>query len=263
MPAEWESQSCVMLTFPHAGTDWDFCLSDAIRVFSDIIRVVSHYEPVLLVCEDISLVRSQLHPDTDFSRLLFAEMPSNDTWARDHAPISVFADDTPVILDFRFNAWGLKFPADKDNLITRNLFFSYRSLFSPSVKYGNSLDIVLEGGSIESDGCGTIMTSSQCLLAPNRNEQFSQDELEEILKSRLGANEILWVNNGNIDGDDTDGHIDTLCRFCSPDSIAYVSPPDESDDYYYDFLMMENELKSFRTSSGAPYRLFPLPNFSY
>lgn len=263
-PAEWEPQSAVQLTWPHPDTDWLPILDDAVRVFADIAAEVSKRETLLIVCHDVPTVKSQLRNDTDLGNVIFAQIPSNDTWARDHAPLSVFIDDEPVLLDFCFNGWGMKFAADKDNCITRNLFSSYKNIFLPSVKYGNCLDFVLEGGSVESDGQGTLLVTSQCLLSVNRNEHYSADDIEDVLKKRLGADCVLWLNNGNIDGDDTDGHIDTLARFCSPDTIAYVAPPeDENDEDYYDFCMMENELKAFRTKDGEPYKLVPLPYLSY
>lgn len=262
--AEWEPQSAVQLTWPHPGTDWLPILDDAVRVFADIAAEVSKRETLLIVCHDVPTVKSQLRSDTDFGNVIFAQIPYNDTWARDHAPLSVFIDDEPVLLDFCFNGWGMKFAADKDNCITRNLFSSYKDFFLPSVKYGNCLDFVLEGGSVESDGQGTLLVTSQCLLSVNRNEHYLPEEIESQLKRRLGADCVLWLNNGNIDGDDTDGHIDTLARFCSPDTIAYVAPPeDENDEDYYDFCMMEDELKAFRTKNGEPYKLVPLPYLSY
>jgi agmatine/peptidylarginine deiminase len=199
--------------------------------------------------------------------LLRVGQPNDDTWARDHGFVTLVSDDpqdAPLLLDFCFNGWGMKFAADKDNCITRNLFSSYKDFFLPSVKYGNCLDFVLEGGSVESDGQGTLLVTSQCLLSVNRNEHYLPEEIESQLKRRLGADNVLWLNNGNIDGDDTDGHIDTLARFCSPDTIAYVAPPeDENDEDYYDFCMMEDELKAFRTKDGEPYKLVPLPYLSY
>lgn len=259
LPAEWERQSGVQLTWPHKDTDWADVLEDAIEVFSDIAAEVSKREKVMIVAHDIQEVRLQLRNDTNLKNVVFAEIPSNDTWARDHAPLTVVDGETPVMMDFCFNGWGMKFAADKDNCMTRRLYNEYRHLFTPELKYGKCLDFVLEGGSVESDGRGTLMVTSECLLSQNRNEFLEQDEIEEILKQRLGAECVLWVNNGGIDGDDTDGHIDTLARFCSPDTIAYVGQPGEEDEDYYDMKMMEDELTAFRTKEGEPYNLVKLP----
>ena len=118
---------------------------------------------------------------------------------------------------------------------------------------------VLEGGSIESDGAGTLMTTSQCLLSPNRNEHLTQPQVEEFLKSSFGVERVLWINHGYLAGDDTDSHVDTLARFCDVDTIAYVQCDDKTDEHYASLKLMERELKSFKTLEGNPYRLIPLP----
>ena len=161
----------------------------------------------------------------------------------------------PCLLDFTFNGWGLKFAADKDNLITRHLIQS-GALHG---EYLNRLGFVLEGGSIESDGMGTLLTTSRCLLSPNRNGQMNQAEIEEYLCSTFHLQRILWLNHGFLAGDDTDSHIDTLARFCSPDTIAYVQCTDPEDEHYDALHLMEEQLKTFRTLKDTPYRLLPLP----
>jgi len=260
LPAEWEQQSGVMLTWPHEGTDWRDTLQDVLPVFATIACEISMREKVLIVAPNTDDVYARLLPQTNLDNVIVTQVPSNDTWARDHGPITILLDGQPTLLDFRFNAWGMKFASDLDNLITRRLFHD-REVFAHGVKYVNAQNLVLEGGSIESDGCGTILVTSSCLLSENRNEWLSASAIDEQLQQLLGAHRILWLNNGNIDGDDTDGHIDTLARFCSPDTIAYVAPPnDEDDEDYFDIRLMEEELRSFRTTEGKPYRLIPLPS---
>ena len=169
----------------------------------------------------------------------------------------MFIDGKPAIYDFGFNAWGLKFAANHDNQITQKLFES--KVFAEEVKYHNHLNFILEGGAIESDGEGTLLTTSKCLLAPNRNQPLTKDEIEEFMMKTLGLKQILWLNHGYLSGDDTDNHIDTLARFCNKTTIAYVQCVDEKDEHYQELKIMEEELAAFRTLKGEPYNLIPLP----
>jgi agmatine/peptidylarginine deiminase len=143
LPAEWEPQSGVQLTWPHEDTDWAPILGEVVPCFAAIAREIARRERCLVVCRDAAEVRRAL-PDV-FSHVMTCEMDSNDTWARDHGPIGVFKDGRPELLDFTFNGWGMKFPADRDNLITRGLFRN--GAFRPEVAYRDMLHRVLEGGS--------------------------------------------------------------------------------------------------------------------
>ena len=255
-PAEWASQSAVLLTWPHEKTDWKPILDEVIPCFVSIAKEILKREKLILVCDCIDNVKSVLG-DVDYSQIIFRELPSNDSWARDHGPISVWVNEMPYILDFTFNGWGLKFAANYDNQITRELHKS--ETFHPKVVCQNMLHMVLEGGSIESDGAGTILTTTECLLSPNRNEYKSKLEIEDYLKMMFDAKKVLWLNNGYLAGDDTDSHIDTLARFCNQETIAYVKCTDESDEHFEKLSLMESELKSFKTLEGNPYQLIPLP----
>lgn len=255
-PSEWTMQSGVMITWPHEDTDWAYMLDEAVACFVEIAREISKRERLLIVCRNEQSVRKDLGEVMN-PNIRFRELPTNDTWARDHGPITVFVDGSPYLYDFQFNGWGLKFPANYDNQITKSLYLS--RTFSPKVGYMSLLYYVLEGGSIESDGAGTLMTTSQCLLSPNRNEHLTQPQVEEFLKSSFGVERVLWINHGYLAGDDTDSHVDTLVRFCDVDTIAYVQCDDKTDEHYASLKLMERELKSFRTLEGNPYRLIPLP----
>lgn len=257
LPAEWAPQSTVQLTWPHQNTDWKDMLNEVIPCFAAIAKEIAQREKLLIVCNDKQTVRKQLPATINFENLQFVELPSNDTWARDHGAISVFVNGEPCIYDFCFNGWGMKFPANYDNQLTKALY--QRGLFHPDTAYQNMLHCVLEGGSIESDGKGTILTTSECLLSENRNDHLEQEEIEDYLKLIFGAQRILWLNNGYLEGDDTDSHIDTLARFCSEDTIAYVQCTDKNDVHYEELKLMEEELQAFRTTDGKPYHLIPLP----
>lgn len=188
--------------------------------------------------------------------LLIVGEPSNDTWARDHGFISLVDDQGGRrLLDFKFNGWGEKFPAELDNAINRRLYDEGKL----EGDYIDCLDFVLEGGSIESDGQGTVFTTSCCLLAPHRNQPMSQAQIEARLKQVLCAERILWINHGHLTGDDTDGHIDTLVRICPDDTLLYIGCDDPEDEQYEDLRLMEEQLKTFRTLEGKPYRLVKLP----
>lgn len=188
--------------------------------------------------------------------LLIVGEPSNDTWARDHGFISLVDDQGGRrLLDFKFNGWGEKFPAELDNAINRRLYDEGKI----SGEYIDCLDFVLEGGSIESDGKGTIFTTSGCLLAPHRNQPLSQAEIEARLKQELCAERVIWIDHGHLTGDDTDGHIDTLVRICPDDTLLYIGCDDPEDEQYKDLRLMEEQLKTFRTLEGKPYRLLKLP----
>jgi agmatine deiminase len=157
--------------------------------------------------------------------------------------------------DFTFDGWGGKFEASLDNAVNRALHKKGYMGTTPL----ESIDFILEGGSIESDGAGTIMTSSRCLCNPNRNGNLGKKEIEEKLEKYLGARRILWLEHGYLAGDDTDGHVDMLARFASADTIVYLKCSDKNDEHYDELNKMEDQLHSFRRADGKPYRLMPLP----
>ena len=235
MPAEWEPQSMVQLTWPNKDTDWAPILPEITAVYEEMAHEIRKREPLLIV----------------------DKIAHNDTWARDHGFITV--EDTVgghtskelVLLDFKFNGWGEKFEAALDNQINRHLY--EQGLVRG--RYEDHLDFVLEGGSIESDGKGTVFTTTCCLTAPHRNQPLTTAEIEDRLKTWLGAERIVWLNHGSLIGDDTDGHIDTLVRICPDDTLLYIG----SDDDHPDLRLMEEELKALRTLDGNDYRLLKLP----
>ncbi|MDO9633658.1 MAG: agmatine deiminase family protein [Paludibacter sp.] len=255
LPPEWAIQQFIQITWPHEGTDWADMLDEVNLCFADIARNIIRFESLLIVCRDIKIVKNLLGT-VDFSKITFVELPSNDTWARDHCGITVIEDGKRIICDFAFNGWGLKFNADLDNQITRKLF--EKGVFNDDITYRNCLDFVLEGGSFESDGAGTLLTTSTCLLSDNRNS-LSKEEMEEKLKYYFGLKRVLWLNHGYLEGDDTDSHIDTLARFCDTETIAYVRCEDVTDEHYEELKKMEAELQQFESVSGKPYKLIPLP----
>ena len=263
LPAEWEPQSFVQLTWPHADTDWAPYLEEAYGCFLSIARAVAARCDLLVVARDAAAAEAQLRvagvamrADGGRGAVVF-EAPTDDTWARDHAFITtVDSDGRAELHDFRFNGWGAKFAAARDNAINGRL---WRAGALDAAACADDTDTVLEGGSIESDGRGTILTTSCCLFAPHRNGFGTKAEAEEMLRTRLGAERVLWLDHGSLEGDDTDGHIDTLARLCPDDTIVYVRCDDTQDPDYAGLAAMERELQALRTADGRAYRLLALP----
>ena len=255
LPAEWFPQSGVQVTWPHDGTDWRDMLEEVTSCYVAFSKEILKREKLLVVAPPSHNVRHYFTEEEQHN-LLCVEVESNDTWARDHGAITVFDGEQRTLIDFGFNAWGLKFAVHYDNQISGHLFRA--GVFQSGTTYQNRLNFILEGGSIESDGKGTLLTTS-CLLAPNRNQPMTRQEIDHYLKRTLGAERVLWLNHGYLAGDDTDSHIDTLARFCDEETIAYVKCDDENDEHFSELQAMEAELKTFLAHNGKPYRLIPLP----
>lgn len=258
MLAEWESEGAILLALPHEGTDWNYMLADALDQYRRLIStLLSASEKVLLLCNDIEIAQQRLGLKPS-PLLKYLKANYNDTWTRDYGPITLQRHDgTLRTLDFAFNGWGLKFASNLDNLI--NLQLLTDNILKHRL-YRNHLDFELEGGSIDSDGNGTILTTSQCLCSLNRNRGKSKAELNEILYTRLGATHVLWLDYGALDGDDTDSHIDTLARFAPHDTILYTGEcPGRSDRQNNQLHTMLQQLTRFRTAEGNAYNLIELP----
>lgn len=228
LPAEWEDCfTSVMIARPHAATDWAPMLDEVSSCYDSLVAAIAEAGMEIIETGD----------------------NTNDTWTRDYGPITV--EDGPALrlFDFTFNGWGMKFAADRDNLVNSRLF----------AETVNRRGFVLEGGSIESDGRGTLMTTSRCLLSPNRNAQLGRDDIEEYLKAEFGLKQVLWVDHGFLEGDDTDSHIDTLARLAPHDTIIYCGAGNETGSQHDSLLAMARQLRSFTTPDGRPFNLIELP----
>ena len=256
LPAEWARQSGVMLTWPHEQTDWAPMLDEVEGCFIAIAKAIAEREKLLIVCHDQHSLYEKLK-ECRIENILFADLPTNDTWARDHGAITVMIEGRPTLYDFTFNGWGMKFAANFDNQITSTLY--QNRFFQDGVIYLNQQQLVLEGGSIESDGEGTLLTTTDCLLSVNRNHHLTKTEIALKLTELFGLQQILWLSSGYLSGDDTDSHVDTLARLCNTKTIAYVKCDDVNDEHYEALSRMELELASFRTIDHQPYQLIPLP----
>ena len=252
MPPEWEKQRAVLMAFPHKNSDWADDLKSALTPFIRIAQAIAYSQPVYIICDNRDEIINLFCSTQNMS---FIEIKTNDTWIRDYGYISVVENAEIKLLNFTFDGWGKKFEATLDNEVNSTLHKKgYMGITSLK-----NIDFVLEGGSIESDGMGTIMTTTQCLCNPNRNSGLSKEAIEKKLKKYLGAKRVLWINHGYLAGDDTDSHIDTLARFVSVDTITYVQCLDREDEHYFELKKMEEELKKFKTFKKEAYNLIPLP----
>jgi len=258
LPSEWYPQSGVQITWPHNGTDWAPILDDVQDCYIRIALEIAERERLIIITPEPDVLYSLLQqrlPQKALSNISLHQINTNDTWARDHGFITLLTSQGPVLLDFRFNGWGQKFAASLDNQICRKMVEQHILHGT----YEGHLNFVLEGGSIESDGRGTILTTTKCLMAPNRNEPLCKEDIQEHLLRFFHAERLLWLDYGYLAGDDTDSHIDTLARFCPNDTIVYVQCQDKDDEHYCELKAMEKQLHEFRTLKNQPYRLLPLP----
>ena len=266
LPAEWEPQSGVILIWPHEDTDWRPYLNEITEVYLQMADAITRFEPLLITVRDTEKVHSLLAErltEGQMKRVTLFACDNNDTWARDVAPISLISDKEPKgslqalrLLDFCFNGWGEKFAAEKDNRINRQLYEA--GLLQGVLE--NHKDFVLEGGSIESDGDRTLFTTTGCLMAPHRNQPLTQEEIDKRLRLFFpNVERVVWLDYGQLAGDDTDGHIDTIVRVAPNHTLLYIGYGDKEDEHYEDFRLLEEQLKQLRTIDGDPYRLLRLP----
>ncbi len=258
LPAEWEPQSAILLAWPHAGTDWAERLGEVEDTVIALVAAIARFEPVLLCVADDDVeayARARLSSARiDMTRVRFLPVAYDDTWLRDSGPITLRDGDGGFrLLDFRFTGWGGKFDAGQDDLVVERLHEAGTFLKSER----QSIDFALEGGAIDTDGAGTLLTTWQCLH--ERHPGLDRDTLSRRLAGWLHQDRVLWLDHGYLEGDDTDAHVDTLARFAAPDAIVFQACDDPADSHYAELQAMGEEIAALRTRDGQPYRLFPLP----
>ncbi len=244
---EFEEQSFTQIIFPHANSDWINYLEDAQKCFINIIEEIIKYQKCLVICDDIEAVKKHFSKNKN---LFFIEYQTDDTWARDCSAMSISDENQTKLLDFSFNAWGDKFKSSKDNLMTKSISKYYEAEIE-------STDFILEGGAIESNGNGIILTTSKCMLNQNRNPDLNTKQITQKLNDFFGSSEILYLNHGYLAGDDTDSHIDTLARFVEKKTVMYVQCQDKDDEHFEELKLMEEELQKIATTHNL--KLIPLP----
>lgn len=240
---EWENQELLMLSIPHSNSDWAEYLDEILDSYEELVRAVSKYQKVLLIAPNLS----DFDRFKKFDNCEFLQIDTDDTWIRDYGAIDVEKDSEVISYDFKFNAWGGKFSSSKDDVVNKKLFEHFGTKLT-------EINLILEGGSIDFNGDGVMLTTTECLLNDNRN-RLSKDELEARLKDLFGLRKIVWLNHGFIKGDDTDSHVDTLARFIAPNKVAYAACLDENDEHYKELNLMKKELEN----AGFELVALPLP----
>jgi agmatine/peptidylarginine deiminase len=258
LPAEWEPQSAVLIAWPHAGTDWADRLASVETTYVALAAAVTRFQRLIVVVSDAELhahVQTQLQgAGVDLSRVRFVELPYDDTWLRDSGPITLQGGDKGFQLtDFRFTGWGGKFGAEQDDALVAGLVDA--GVFGHAAH--KRIDWALEGGAIESDGEGSVLTTWRCLV--QRHPEQSREEMSAILRDGLHAERVLWLDYGYLEGDDTDAHIDTLARFAPGERIVFQACDDASDPHHDELQRMAAELAALHTRHDRSYHLHPLP----
>lgn len=245
LPAEWEKQKFILLVFPNSQSDWKHSLDEIRLSYVQLITTIQKYQQCIILCKDKDEVSKLLNSDKNITLI---EMETNDTWIRDFGVIGVYDDETLRLYDFIFNAWGEKFDATKDNLVNTKL--QELGLFDTPLE---TVSMVFEGGSIDTNGNGVLLSTENCIFNKNRNPLYSKDEIQKRLIELFGLKKMIVLKHGALEGDDTDSHVDTLARFIDQDTIAYVKCYNEKDPHFYELSLMEQELEQ------TGYKLFPLP----
>ncbi len=260
--AEWEPQSAVLIAWPHAGTDWAERLGEVEETYIALVAAITRFQDVLICVADDDIeayARARLSSARiDMTRVTFLPVEYDDTWLRDSGPITLIEEGPREtggfhLLDFRFTGWGGKFEASRDDLLVQRL--TEAGIFLNSSR--QNIDFALEGGAIDTDGDGTLLSTWQCLH--ERHPEASREELTRRLSGWLAQERVLWLDHGYLEGDDTDAHIDTLARFAAQDAIVFQACDDPADSHYTELGAMAAEIAALRTVDGKPYRLFPLP----
>ncbi|MEO6104254.1 MAG: agmatine deiminase family protein [Pseudoxanthomonas sp.] len=256
-PAEWEPQAAALIAWPNADTDWADRLAEVEETYIALVAAITRFQPVVICVADDDVetyAEMRLRSNRiDMARLRFVTVAYDDTWLRDSGPISLVSATGFQLLDFRFTGWGGKFDASNDDRLVERL--DDQKLFVMNTR--QPIDFALEGGAIETDGAGTLLTTWQCLH--ERHPNASREELTAKLAGWLHQERVLWLDHGALEGDDTDAHIDTLARFAAVDAIVFQTCDDPTDAHYADLKAMADEIAALCTSDGQPYRLFPLP----
>lgn len=254
--AEWSGNDAVMLALPAKDTDWNYILDEALDQYRRLVTALAEGgEHVVLLCRK----REEAEKIFDFRHLpkiTFVETEYNDTWTRDYGPLCIRKHGDMRALHFGFNGWGLKFASDKDNQVNRRLH--EKAVFEKGV-YRNETGFILEGGSVDTDGEGTVLTTTRCLCSPNRNGFLSKHEADKRLRQHLGADHVLFLDYGALMGDDTDSHIDTLARMAPDNVILFTGCRNVDDPQFEELLKMRAQLSMFRNREGNPFNLVELP----
>lgn len=254
MPAEWEPHEATWLSWPHNRESWPGKFEPVPGIWALLVRTLAAHEPVHVLAGRLEVMTEAVALVGDVPGVTLHDVRTNDAWTRDHGPTFLVGPRgaTPMLVDWEYNAWGGKYPPfDDDNRVPEQVaaITGYHRV-APG--------IVLEGGAIDPNGQGLILTSEQCLLNPNRNPGLSRGEIEQYLADYLGARRVLWLGEG-IAGDDTDGHIDELARFVGPRTVVAMEEPDPTDDNHAPLADNLQRLRAMRDLEARPLEIITLP----
>ena len=256
-PAEWEPQSAILIAWPTADTDWAPRLGEVEDAYIALVAGITRFQPAIVIVADDDVeayAQARLQSNRiDMSKVRFVTAPYDDTWLRDSGPITLRDGEGFRLMDFRFTGWGGKYGASDDDRIIERL--QDDGVFGDAAR--EPVDFALEGGAIETDGTGTLLTTWRCLH--ERHPDASREELTAKLSGWLRQDRVLWLDHGYLEGDDTDAHIDTLARLAPDDAIVFQACDDPTDAHFAELKAMADEIAALRTRDGQPYRLFPLP----
>lgn len=256
-PAEWETQDAVLIAWPHADTDWRDNLADVESTYVALVRAITRFQRCVIVVADAVLkqhVQTRLvGAGVDWQRVKLVEAEYDDTWLRDSGPITLATDAGFILNDFRFTGWGGKFGASRDDLLITRLI--EQGVFRQASH--RRIDFALEGGAIETDGQGSLLTTFICLH--QRHPHLSREQLAATLSEALAVDRVMILEHGELQGDDTDAHIDTLARLTDAATIVYQGCADPTDPHFQSLTDMATEIAALKTRDGKPYRTFALP----
>ena len=253
---EWYPQKYILITWPHKYSDRYNSYNQIQLTYIELVTTISQLDKIIILAhskEHQEEIIKQLEPgEANLTNIELKIIQTNDTWIRDYAPLSCLDNKKLTFIEFTFNGYGNKYPFNYDNRVPQKLL--EQDLISTLV----TEELILEGGSIETDGKGTLLTTTSCLLNPNRND-ISKTTLEKKLKQVFAIEKIYWIENTYLAGDDTDGHIDNFVRFIDPTTIFYAKCQDQNDEHYNNYLQIEEQLKYITNSQEQKYTLVPIP----
>ncbi|WP_395791219.1 agmatine/peptidylarginine deiminase [Aquimonas sp.] len=257
-PAEWELQSAVLIAWPHADTDWAARLQAVEATYVELAAAITRLQPLVVCVRDLELQQHVLQllaaRGVGLARVHCVLAEYDDTWLRDSGPITLRTAEGFELLDFRFTGWGGKFEASSDDRLVQHLVDA--GVFAPNARR-RRIDFALEGGGIETDGAGTLLSTWHCLS--ERHPERTREDITVLLCRELQQQRVLWLDHGYLEGDDTDAHIDTLARFASPSRIVYQGCSDPADSHFDELAKMGEEITALRQRNGEPYEVFVLP----
>lgn len=251
-PAEWDPHAATWLAWPHKPETWPGKFEPIPAVWQQLVKTLARFEPVHICAGGEAVMAQARELVGDVPNVTLHDIPTNDVWARDHGPMFLQGGPEPALVDWLYNAWGGKYPPfDLDNAVPGHVAaLTGRRMFSPG--------IVMEGGALENNGAGTILTTEPCLLNPNRNPQLNRAQIEQYLRDYACAEKILWIG-GSVEGDDTDSHIDELARFVGPTTVVAALESNPDDVNYEPLQENFRLLRTLSDAQGRPLEVIPIP----